>query len=178
MLLKSFIYFVGLLVFLPYVASAKDCGNYTCAPAGTWITTRGGTDVKSAGVCRTVNGTVYCAASAIRCSKGYYADTSSGCDGSAPAVGYWSRYGTCFTLKCNSCVQDTGAGFATSTAGEAQNICQCYLQTQTMHYGTNGYYELSAPCYYTSVCRENHPAIEYSTSSSTSSGTSGGGGAS
>lgn len=176
MLFKPFIYFVGLVVFLPNVASALVCGDYTCAAAGTWVDTGYGTDVKSAGVCRTVNGTVYCAASAIRCSTGYYADTSSGCDGSAPTVGYWSQYGTCFTLKCNSCVKDTGAGFATSDVGEAQNICQCYLQTQTMHYGTNGYYELSAPCYYTSVCSKNNPAIEYSTGSS--SGTTGGGSAS
>lgn len=176
MLLKSFIYFVGLLVFLPNVASALVCGNYTCAPAGTWVTTLGGTDVKSAGVCRNVDGVPYCAASAIRCSAGYYANESYGCETTAPTVGYWSRYGSCFTLICNSCMKDTGHSHASSVAGEAQNICSCYLPTQVMYQGVNGYYDLTTPCYYTTVCQENHPAIEYSTSSSGE--TTGGGSAS
>lgn len=170
MLLKSFIYFVGLLVFLPDVASALVCGNYTCAPAGTWVTTLGGTDVKSAGVCRNVDGVPYCAASAIRCSAGYYADESYGCETTAPTVGYWSQYGSCFTLMCNSCTRDTGHSYASSVAGEAQNICSCYMPTQVMFYGVNGYYDLTTPCYYSDLCLKNHPAIEYSNMSDSEEG--------
>lgn len=147
---------------MPDVASALVCGNYTCAPAGTWVTTLGGIDVKSAGVCRDVDGVSYCAASAIRCSVGHYADKGYGCETTAPTVGYWSRYGSCFTLICNSCMEDTGHSYATSVAGEAQNICSCYLPTQVMYQGVNGYYDLTTPCSYTDVCLENYPAIEYS----------------
>lgn len=163
---------VSVLLVLPNVSYALICGNTTCAPAGTWTHVSDGYDVKSAGECTDVDGIDFCAATSIRCAAGYFAsDINDQCVPSGTATpGYYSKYG-CFTLKCDSCI-DTLGGVPglTSIAGEAQNECQCFYQTEMMLLGENGYYEVTDPCYYRGVCNKNVPAVETPTSGQLPSG--------
>lgn len=151
---------MAFIALFPGGACAVTCGNYECGTARVWTSLGNGYDVLPTGTCRTINRTSYCAASSIRCSAGYYAaDVDSGCQTAPATTGYYSQY-ACFTLLCESCADEIGDRYATSTAGSAQNVCQCYLPASRTFYGTNGYYVFSEPCYYTTACPINIPAIE------------------